>query len=149
MYCPTCHEPINRHSQPPFLLWRCHRCEGCAVTIAMLRRGIRNDLLQKAWDRTVGREQKRNRRCPGCSTFMYLVPTVGPEIDLCRSCQMIWFDAGELNKMPERSESELLDERWKNELRDWQARRERKAAERRADTRRHNRMRGQGVYFVL
>jgi Zn-finger nucleic acid-binding protein len=34
-------------------------------------------------------------RCPDCQITMYRVPTAGPEVDLCRSCQLIWFDSGE------------------------------------------------------
>ena len=41
---------------------------------------------------------------------MYCVPTEGPEIDLCRCCQMIWFDAGELEELPHRTSEELATE---------------------------------------
>lgn len=41
---------------------------------------------------------------------MYRVPTEGPEIDVCRGCQMMWFDAGELEEMPRRSSSEISAE---------------------------------------
>jgi Zn-finger nucleic acid-binding protein len=44
--------------------------------------------------------------------MMSRVPTEGPEIDLCRVCQLTWFDAGELEAMPHRStESIAADEK--------------------------------------
>jgi len=55
---------------------------------------------------------------------MNVVPTQGPEIDLCRVCQMIWLDADELDELPERTERDRKDERWKEELRRIQRRRE-------------------------
>ena len=136
--CPSGHGGLEREFQPPFLLWRCRRCIGCAATMAVLRRGIRNDVIQLAWNRSIGSGEKRHRRCPGCVSYMYTVPTSGPEIDICRSCQMIWFDAGEFDTLPPRSEPELLLEQWEEKLREWQARNERKAAERRAAIRRYN-----------
>jgi Zn-finger nucleic acid-binding protein len=59
---------------------------------------------------------------------MSRVPTEGPEIDLCRRCQLMWFDAGELEAMPHRSTeaiaAEQKAERWTQEQRQWQRRRE-------------------------
>ena len=62
--------------------------------------------------------------CPACSSMMYRVPTDGPEIDLCRQCQLVWLDAGELDEMPKRSAASLTSERWEEERRAAQRRRE-------------------------
>lgn len=55
---------------------------------------------------------------------MNRVPTAGPEIDLCRLCQTIWFDADELGELPKRPVSEIKNEKWTEELRQMQRRRE-------------------------
>lgn len=56
---------------------------------------------------------------------MHRVPIDGgPEIDLCRQCQLVWFDANELSEMPPRSRQDLSAERWGDELREIQRRRE-------------------------
>lgn len=52
------------------------------------------------------------------------VPTDGPEIDICRRCQMMWFDAGDLEELPRRSDDALAAARWQEELRQMQRRRE-------------------------
>ena len=54
---------------------------------------------------------------------MFAVPTEGPEIDLCRKCQIAWFDAGELKSMPRKTAEEIGRERWAEELRGFQRRR--------------------------
>jgi len=55
---------------------------------------------------------------------MNLVPTEGPEVDLCRVCQMIWFDAGELAVVPKRSRKDIDADKWNDELREMRKRRE-------------------------
>ena len=52
------------------------------------------------------------------------VPTDGPEIDLCRHCLMSWFDAGEFEQMPSRAAADIAAEKWQEELRRMQARRD-------------------------
>jgi Zn-finger nucleic acid-binding protein len=56
------------------------------------------------------------------------VPIEGPELDLCRGCQLMWFDAGELEAMPHRSAESIAGdqkaERWAQKQREWRRRRE-------------------------
>jgi Zn-finger nucleic acid-binding protein len=60
--------------------------------------------------------------------MMSRVPTEGPEIDLCRVCQLMWFDAGELEAMPHRSAESIATEqkaeREAQEQGEWRRRRE-------------------------
>ena len=57
--------------------------------------------------------------------MMDRVPTgAGPEIDLCRHCQMMWFDAGELDEMPKRATEDVAADKWQDELRQMRRRRE-------------------------
>lgn len=132
MRCPHCRQSLVRSSEPPFVLWTCRICGGCAATMAVLRKGVRHDAIQRAWARTMGAKRNARLPCPGCSMTMYRVPTEGPEIDLCRSCQMIWFDAGELEEMPHRSADEISAERkaesWARERREWRRKRDRDEA---------------------
>jgi Zn-finger nucleic acid-binding protein len=117
-----------RSRRPPYLVWTCRLCGGCSANLAVLRKVIRHDSLQRVWNRTIGHARTALLPCPDCSTLMNCVPTEGPEIDLCRHCQLVWFDAGELEEMPKRTEAEIAAEqkaeRWAQELRDWQRRRE-------------------------
>jgi Zn-finger nucleic acid-binding protein len=59
---------------------------------------------------------------------MNCVPTDGPEIDLCRGGQLVWFDAGELDAMPHRSPESIAGERRAErraaEQREWQRHRD-------------------------
>lgn len=101
------------------MTWVCGRCAGCAVTMANLRKGVQHQYLQDVWNRTVGQSQNTLLRCPACAAMMHTVPTMdGPEIDLCRKCQTIWFDAGELSALPRPSAREIAKRRWDEEQRE-------------------------------
>ena len=125
MTCPHCRQPLMRDNRTPYRVWTCRRCGGCAATLGVLRKGMQHQALQQAWARTIGTARNSLLRCPSCSATMCRVPTDGPEIDLCR-CQLIWFDAGELEAMPQRSaesiEAERKAERWAEEMREWKRR---------------------------
>ncbi len=54
---------------------------------------------------------------------MYTVPLDGPEIDLCRRCQLVWFDAGELDSLPEKTSVQIQRDCWQEELCDIRRRR--------------------------
>jgi len=108
-------------------VWKCSRCEGEAVTLAVLRREVAESFLQEAWHnagRAIGRS---SRGCPSCRQNLARVYVEGLEIELCRSCQLIWFDAGELQEVPPQSERERADRRWAKEIAEQRRRRRRQS----------------------
>jgi Zn-finger nucleic acid-binding protein len=68
------------------------------------------DALQRAWNLTIGYVRKSLLRCPSCARAMNVVPTDGVIIDMCRPCQLMWFDPGELDALPHRSADEMAAE---------------------------------------
>ena len=75
-----------------------------------LKRVILPDALQRAWNLTIGHVRKSLLRCPSCARAMNVVPTDGVIIDMCRPCQLMWFDPGELDALPHRSAEEVAAE---------------------------------------
>ncbi len=77
----------------------------------------------------MGAKRNGQLRCPDCARTMFCVPTEGPEIDVCRGCQLMWFDAGELDEMPHWSAAEIESaqtaDAWAQERREWRRRRDR------------------------
>lgn len=113
-----------RSAESPLLVWRCRSCGGCAANLAVLRKAIQHRFLQIAWDLATGQDRRGLRCCPECNRSMNIVPTEGPEIDLCTGCQLMWFDADELDALPERPMGEFQQDQWKEALRFKQRRRE-------------------------
>jgi Zn-finger nucleic acid-binding protein len=128
MRCPHCRQSLVCSDRPPLRVWACPACNGCAATLAVLRKAIRYDTLQRVWACTIGHARTSLLPCPSCARAMNSVPTEGPLIDVCRGCQLVWFDARELEAMPHRSAEELAAEqraaRWQDEQREWQRRAE-------------------------
>ncbi len=125
MDCPRCGVPLVRSKEPPYHVWKCSRCEGQAVNVAVLRKEVAESFLQEAWHnagRAIGRS---SRRCPSCHQNLATVNVDDLEIELCRSCQLIWFDAGELDQVPPQSERERADRMWANEIAEQRRRRRR------------------------
>jgi Zn-finger nucleic acid-binding protein len=124
MTCPRCAQRLQRVARRPFTVWSCRACDGCAATVATLRQGIRHDVIRQAWQHAIGAQRNGTLRCPGCRVLMDAVATDGPEIDLCRTCQLMWFDAHELAELPPRPQAEIRAEAWQAELKRMQRRRE-------------------------
>lgn len=74
------------------------------MNLSVLRRSVNqqhfNRLWQTAWEGTI----HTDRKCPACEKPMVEVPLMPPPdplvLDACRSCQFVWFDASELEKIP-------------------------------------------------
>ena len=117
MDCPSCHVALLEKRVPPFVVSTCRKCNGCAATIDALRSGIRDAFLQKAWNRAIGHGRIGRRGCPSCAKPMRVLPINGPDIDVCTSCQILWFDPGELAALPKLSDAEIEEEQTRDETR--------------------------------
>jgi Zn-finger nucleic acid-binding protein len=110
-------------------VWACPACGGCAATLGVLRKAITADTLRRGWGQIIGHARTSLLRCPDCTNAMNVVPTEGPEVDLCRGCQLMWLDAGELEELPHRSgeslAAEAKAERLEEEMKQWQLVRDR------------------------
>lgn len=50
-------------------------------------------------------------KCPNCSVSLVIADRQGIEIDYCPDCRGVWLDRGELDKLIERSNAQLVDRR--------------------------------------
>ncbi len=106
--CPSCSQELVKTNSGVGLLWVCSGCEGRAVTLSFLRRGVETDFLNQVWQQaraSHATQKLGHRACPGCSQKMPLVvvPTSDDEqlvLDVCPLCQFIWLDAGEIAQLP-------------------------------------------------
>jgi Zn-finger nucleic acid-binding protein len=102
--CPNCKADLNKTMGQKGIVWICPQCNGRAVNLSVLRqlvdRGHFNRVWQTAWEASVRSE----RSCPSCQKAMIEVPVNPPPdplvLDVCKSCQFVWFDPSELEKMP-------------------------------------------------
>jgi Zn-finger nucleic acid-binding protein len=75
---------------------RCSACDGLllrhpAIATAIRQAGIDRDKLDGIY--------ASPPPCPGCADMMSVFRVAGLEIDLCGSCEAVWLDKGELDKV--------------------------------------------------
>ena len=102
--CPGCRIPLQMDRDPHGIIWVCDRCGGAAANLAVLRRRLKGGLVTAFWRRVLAGSTPSGRSCPSCRASMmgFRTPVNHHEIglDLCKKCQVVWFDRGELEAFP-------------------------------------------------
>ena len=85
---------------PEGALWRCETCAGAAANVAVLRKYLSAEIVKEFWLKATTESVPSNRKCPSCAQMLKEF-TVGKynrkvRLDLCKGCQLIWFDRNEL-----------------------------------------------------
>lgn len=96
--------PLKKTGNRVGLFWMCCRCDGRAITINLLRKLLPPNIVNTLWQKARIGEGIKAKRCPSCRRVMLQIPVVlsrQPEfLDVCVSCHVIWFDAGEYERFP-------------------------------------------------
>jgi Zn-finger nucleic acid-binding protein len=104
MLCPTCHTTLTINRDPHGAIWLCDRCSGAAANLAVLRKRLKADLATDFWRKVLAEGRPSARPCPECQRAMtgFKISVGGQQIglDLCKRCQVVWFDGGELEALP-------------------------------------------------
>ena len=104
MICPKCETLLSPMRVAEGSLWKCQACSGVAANVAVLRQYLKDDTVRRIWLEAITVSTLSNRKCPCCVQMMKEF-TVSREnrridLDLCRTCQLIWFDKDELEAFP-------------------------------------------------
>ena len=93
---------------PAGLLWTCQTCSGAAVNSAVLRKYIKNETVNELWRTAMTQSTPSQRSCPSCRQALrvFAASRDGRRIslDLCKACQLMWFDKSELEAFPKAPE---------------------------------------------
>ncbi len=106
--CPHDHTPLVRVQKDGGVSWRCPKCGGVFAALPFLRRFLDASAINRLWQ---GARMAANTldgiACPSCGGQMVRIKATGeatsPWLDVCRSCQSVWFDANEFDAIPKRS----------------------------------------------
>jgi len=105
LVCPNCDVRLHKADLPNRrdFIHHCARCRGKAIGFATFRHIFGSDPLNAVLRDFQSNQKATGKRCPSCTspTHQFLTQALSPygaEIDLCSRCNLIWFDAGELNK---------------------------------------------------
>ena len=98
--CPKCETLLKQTKTEKGMLWLCETCAGLAVNVAVLRKYLAVEVVREFWLKATTESGPSDRKCPSCGQ-MFKQFTVGEynrqvRLDLCKICQLIWFDRNEL-----------------------------------------------------
>ena len=102
--CPGCKAELNKIIGERGIVWVCPQCKGRAVSVSVLRKSIDRAQFNRVWQTAWGESVRSERNCPACQRAMIEVPVNPPPdplvLDVCKSCQFVWFDPSEFEKIP-------------------------------------------------
>jgi Zn-finger nucleic acid-binding protein len=122
MRCRECRQDLHGMGVDGILTYACGGCHGLAITNALLRRCVPKERFHALWRKVHDSAGRRGKLCPSCGRRMSAVDTrvseeVSVELDGCRGCQLVWFDAAELERFsPEGLELRPVEKREKTRL---------------------------------
>lgn len=101
--CPHCQERLASERGPAGVQWTCSNCRGEGLTVPVLRRAVAAGAVHALW-RSAQDAPASPRPCAACRRPMHLVTLATAEgdlhLDVCRTCQFVWFDADEMARLP-------------------------------------------------
>lgn len=104
MKCPECATTLAQESRASDVLFRCQGCRSAAVPFAALQR-LAVPAFFPAFERALAASVDAAAvACPVCRRVMRPI-TVSQggllvQLEACRSCRIVWFEAGELEQVP-------------------------------------------------
>jgi len=103
-FCPTCNVLLEAQKQADIRLWKCASCKGFAISLPIVRKGLKPPAFKKIWQKLSSGETQTGRPCPGCRKPLSVIEADGQAgavmIDVCRTCQILWFDDKEFADLP-------------------------------------------------
>jgi len=104
LICPKCQTSLSPTRVAEGLLWKCEVCSGAAANMAVLRKYLKSDTVRALWRTAVVESTRSERMCPSCGNtlreFAASRDNYRISLDLCKTCQMMWFDKNELEAFP-------------------------------------------------
>ena len=100
--CPACAGALElRPAAVP--IWSCEQCHGTLLGLRRASLHARAEHALEIWNRSALAPASTTRRCPACAApfrvWSHVLNGRPTELDACRSCQLLWFDAGELDEL--------------------------------------------------
>lgn len=112
--CPVCQTVLKPIPLPHAAIWQCASCQGVMANLAVLRQYLRSDIVKGFWRKAIAASATADKKCPSCrqSLRAFTIQRNGQTInlDVCRHCQLVWFDKGELDAFPKTKTEQLPPE---------------------------------------
>jgi membrane associated rhomboid family serine protease len=96
---------LVKRATPVGFVYGCTHCHGRAVALPVLRRaGATDDFMRQVVSGLPSERTPPSLRCPYCNGLMGCITIRAGghelEVDFCRPCAFVWFDADEIRQVP-------------------------------------------------
>ena len=111
--CPRCHVPLKEVRTSGGVFYGCEVCGGRAVTIELLRKRFTPESINPLWLHAMQGEGHVGLPCPSCRQPMIgvaLSDRAEINVDVCKHCHFIWFDAHEVDTLVPRQPEPVAPE---------------------------------------
>jgi membrane associated rhomboid family serine protease len=136
MLCPRCRIHLNRATTKQGIVFCCPQCRGRAVALAVLRRVGSKRCVQQLWQQAWRHKGQQGAPCPVCDRAMAQLPLAANrpflQLDICTSCEFVWFDPREFEQFPPPDPQEPLSKEARQLIAEAEVRQEAQRAEREA-----------------
>jgi Zn-finger nucleic acid-binding protein len=111
--CPRCKATLQEVCTSGGVFYSCDGCGGRAVTIELLRKRFTPESINPLWLHAMRGEGRIGLPCPSCRQPMIEVALSDKaeiNVDVCKHCHFIWFDAHEVNTLVPRQPEPVAPE---------------------------------------
>src|SRR4029453_2046048 len=111
--CPRCNVPLKEVRTSGGVFYACNVCGGRAVTMELRRKRVTWESINPLWLHAMRGEGGIGLRCPLCRQPMIgvaLSDQAEINVDVCKHCHFIWFDAYEVDTLVPRQPEPVAPE---------------------------------------
>jgi Zn-finger nucleic acid-binding protein len=103
--CPRCRSSLVARTAKSGTAWMCPDCDGVLMRLGVLRLRVDSSAIHGLWKRAAVAPASAKRLCSLCSQplrgWRESIRGVEVELDACASCEVLWFDRGEVELLIE------------------------------------------------
>lgn len=122
--CPRCWVAMKKEEVevlgPNVIIDVCPKCQGIWLDNNELKKILGDRKLANYLTKHIGTQSKSKLVCPRCGGLMDLEYALDVEIDVCLVCNGAWLDAGELERLKEKSEAGYTGDKEKKAEEEWE-----------------------------
>ena len=89
---------------PNIIIDKCPKCEGIWLDKGELGKLLKDKKLTNYLTKHIGTKSRSPMICPKCGNTMDIEKADDIEVDVCLTCNGVWLDAGELDKLKDKSD---------------------------------------------
>ncbi len=119
--CPECVLKLKKQQVDDKVYWGCTNCSGHMVGMSALKKLIGEPNVRNLWLQS-GHAKAEGRPCPSCSLSLRPVihgTDVPVEVDVCRTCHILWLDQGEIVDFSKLKESRKKVQKTPQQMREY------------------------------